>query len=233
VLPPLGVFLLWTGVEMSARRFPSEFDWRYMTMSVLVSPRDNPPGRAWAAAGIGLCGLAILAWTIALGAGRSARPERDWRPDSVFLLRWGGVCMVGAGLLPLRLPGIPKAHEFLTLMAFAGLCVGLLRLTLDVIGDSRGPNGHVGSRTSRAGVALAALLVAPIVIAGLAQLYVFYVLPELHWVGLSWRARGVPVYLSFAFWEWVTIAVLSVYLVTLGIATRAPSVGPHQPTTDR
>jgi hypothetical protein len=232
-MAPLGVLLLWTGLEMSARRFPSEFDWRYMTISVLVSPRDNPPGRAWAAAGIGLCGLAILSWTIALSAGRGARPESDRRPNGMSLLRWGAACMAGAALLPLRLPGIPKGHEFLTLMAFVGLSVGLLRLTLDLVGQSSGSNGHVGSRNSRAGIALAALLVAPIVIAGLAQAYVFYVLPELHWVGLSWRARGVPVYLSFAFWEWATVAVLSVYLVVLGIATGNRPPRSHGPTRDR
>src|ERR1700693_4845754 len=34
-----------------------------------------------------------------------------------------------------------------------------------------------------------------------------YALPELKWVSLAWRAGGVPPYVSFAFWEWVTCAV--------------------------
>jgi hypothetical protein len=33
--------------------------------------------------------------------------------------------------------------------------------------------------------------------------------PALPWVSPAWRAREVPVWLSFAFWEWVTCASLS------------------------
>jgi hypothetical protein len=43
--------------------------------------------------------------------------------------------------------------------------------------------------------------------------------PHLPWVGLEWRARGVPVCLSFAFWEWATCAVLSAYIMALSFAT--------------
>jgi hypothetical protein len=104
----------------------------------------------------------------------------------------------------------------LTLLAFTGLCVGLVRLTLDRVGYTTSRPTTAPSRTGPAGLGLASLLVAPIVFAGLAQAYVFYVMPQLHWVGLAWRERGVPVYLSFAFWEWMTVVVLSVYLTALG-----------------
>jgi hypothetical protein len=57
-----------------------------------------------------------------------------------------------------------------------------------------------------------------IFLAGLAEACVFYVLPQLHWVNLAWRAQGVPIYLSFAFWEWITCAVLSAYVVLLSLA---------------
>ncbi len=134
--------------------------------------------------------------------------------------------MIGASVLPLPLPGIPKGHELLTLLAFTGLCVGLLRLTLDLVGRTVGARD--GVRRHAVGLALAGLLAAPIVLAGLAQVYVYYVLPELRWVGLSWRARGVPVYLSFAFWEWMTCIVLSVYLVVLGIVTPIRPGRPHR-----
>ena len=33
------------------------------------------------------------------------------------------------------------------------------------------------------------------------------------------RARGVPVYISFAFWEWLTCLVLSAYMVILAVTT--------------
>ncbi len=159
----------------------------------------------------------MLCWTLTLAAPRGAKSESASRPKALDWLRWGSACMIGAGVLPLSLPGIPKGHEILTLLAFTGLCVGLLGLTLDLVGRTVG--AREGARRHTVGLALAGLLAAPIVLAGIAQAYVYYVLPELHWVGLSWRARGVPVYLSFAFWEWLTCIVLSVYLVVLGIVT--------------
>jgi hypothetical protein len=232
-LAPLGVLALWTGIILSARQSPSEFDWRYMTMSVLLSPRDNPSGRAWAAAGIGLCGLAVLCWTVALNAPRGTKPDSASRPRGLYWLRWGSACMLGAGVLPLRVPGVPKGHEILTLLAFTGLCVGLVRLTLDRVGHTAGRATTAASQTGLAGFAFASLLVAPIVFAGLAQAYVFYAVPELHWVGLAWRARGVPVYLSFAFWEWVTVVLLSVYLTVLGIVVPIHSRRAHGRAPDR
>lgn len=216
---PTAAVLLWAGLLMAAHRFPTEFDWRYMTVSVLLSPKDNPDVRHWASAGVGLCGVAILVWTFMVGGpGTAGSSPRSRRPHGVYWLRWGGACMVGSGVLPFRLLGFAKTHEMLTLLAFIGLCLGAVRLGIDWARqlDLR------SRRSSAAGTLLASVLIAPIVLAGLAQVYVFYLLPQLHWVGLAWRARGVPVYLSFAFWEWVTFVLLTVYLAGLGAVVRAP-----------
>jgi hypothetical protein len=62
---------------------------------------------------------------------------------------------------------------------------------------------------------LAGFALSPIVLGAVAQAYVSHELPALPWVSLVWRKRGVPVYLSFAFWEWVTCAVFSVYVAVL------------------
>jgi hypothetical protein len=89
--------------------------------------------------------------------------------------------------------------------------------------DSGGPApANPRFRTARApnGAGFAGLAVLPIFLAGLAEAYVYYVLPQLHWVSLAWRARGVPVYLSFAFWEWITCALLSVYMAVLSVAVQ-------------
>jgi len=70
---------------------------------------------------------------------------------------------------------------------------------------------------------LAGFAVSPILLAAVAQAYVSNALPALPWVSLEWRDRGVPVYLSFAFWEWVTCAVFSLYLLALSRATAPPA----------
>ena len=128
--------------------------------------------------------------------------------------------MVCCALLPERLVGIPKGHDFLALAAFVGVCIGMAHSTFKAVDRVLGRLGYPvvpgctqsSSRASR---------LSPIVLAVLAQAYVSHALPGLPWVGLAWRARGVPVYLSFAFWEWVTCAVFSVYMVVLSRTTLA------------
>jgi hypothetical protein len=114
----LGVLAFWGGLWIAMRRYPSEFDWRYMTISSRVYPERDPDGYAWAWAGILICAL-------------------------------GGTALL------------------------------------------------------------------PIVLGRIVQAYLSFARPELPWVGLEWRARGLPVYLSFAFWEWSACAVLSAYTALL------------------
>jgi hypothetical protein len=216
-----GVFAFWGGVLGAEWRYPTEFDWRYMTLSTLLSPAGNPGGHRWAAAGLGVSGLCWLCWAVALGRdqGRAAAAEPV---SGTWALGWGGVCTACSGVLPLRIPGLPKGHEILTILAFFGLCLGSVRLTLQLAERVarrrvRGP----GRRTSLWAASVVAVVVLPVVLTGLAQAYVFFARPDLHWVGLEWRARHVPAYLSFAFWEWVTCGVLTVYVAGLALTLAA------------
>ena len=128
-------------------------------------------------------------------------------------------------MLPWRLPRLPKEHEILTLLAFVGLCLGIICLGFQTAERFiRSRAGDSASRLRFCRAALAGVAVLPIFLAGVAEGYVFYVLPQLHWVNLTWRTQGVPNYLSFAFWEWVTCAVLSIYLAILALAAKARSV---------
>ena len=114
---------------------------------------------------------------------------------------------------------IPEGHQLFTLLAFAGGCLGIVYLmfqTIERLLLAR-PGGPVRRRRVYA-TTVAGIAVLPILLAALAQAYVFYVLPELGWVKLSWRAEGVKVFLSFAFWEWITCFVLSAYALFLSQA---------------
>jgi hypothetical protein len=210
---PLGAAVLWGGLFEAERHFPGEFDWRYMTVSRLLSERDNPPGYGWGIVAIEGCGIAILLWTL-LVSYVSSRTDAATQPaPGLRVLRWGGVCTMGSGLVPLRLASLPKLHEMLTLVAFICLCFGVVRTVHDrarrfVVRQAWGT-----WRARLVNGVVSGLLGAPIALAGLAQAYIFYLRPDLHWVGLEWRARHIPIYLSFAFWEWLTFALLTLYLV--------------------
>ena len=217
----LGVFSFWGGMLMAARQFPSEYDWRYMPVSNLLSPEHDPAGYVWASTGIVLCSLCVLCWTTVLVRRWKHEGAGD-RPHGIRALQFGVFSMMCAVVLSQWLLRVRRGHEILAVLAFAGLCIGMIRLMFQTIERTllrrmRRFKGH--ARLYAAILASAAVL--PILLAGLAQAYVHYVLPELHWVSLAWRARGVPVYLSFAFWEWVMCVMLSAYIAVLSLAAHA------------
>jgi len=209
----LGVLAFWGGMVMAGRRYPSEYDWRYITISSLVYGDRNPNGYLLARAGIVLCGLAGLYWTTVL-IRKWKQPGTAKPPVGIWALGLGYLCMVCCALLPDGLVGIPKGHDLLALAAFVGVCIGMVHSTFKAVERSARQVRLAGSRRLHAAI-LAGVPLSPIVLAALAQAYVSHELPGLPWVSLAWRARGVPVYVSFAFWEWVTCAVFSVYMVVL------------------
>jgi hypothetical protein len=205
----VGVIAFWAGLWLAARQYPSEYDWRYMTISSLMYPDRNPAGYRWAWRGAMLCALGGLCWTAALR--RDSRQAGDGRAAvAISALRVGYLCMLSCAWLPAWLPRLPKGHDLLALSAFLGLCVGIVALTFRRTGKDHHP--------LCAGL-LAGAALLPILLAALTQAYVSYALPDLPWVGLGWRARGAPVYLSFALWEWTTCAVFSAYTLSLCLDT--------------
>jgi hypothetical protein len=220
IISLLCVVLFWGGILIAKWLYPAEFDWRYMTLSTLLSPRRNPDGHLWAAGGVVLSSLCALCWAVALRFGSDESSAQ--RAGGIPLVIVGSICMAASVLLPWRLPRLPKEHEILTLFAFAGLCLGMIRLAFQTAGRFlRRRVGGSARRLRLYGAALASVAVFPIFVAGLAEAYVFYVLPQLHWVNLAWRAQGVSMYLSFAFWEWITCAMLSSYIAILSIAVQS------------
>ncbi len=218
----LGVLTFWCGLWMAARRYPSEYDWRFITISRLGYADRNPDGYRWAWGGLMLCGLGGLCWTAVL--------LRDWRrngtarrPIGIWALALGYVCMIGCASLPGGFPLLPRGHDFLAVTAFLGICIGIMQMTFQVTARilRRRTRSVRLSPRFYAGL-LAGLPVSPILIAAVTQAYISHARPDLPWVGLEWRVLGAPAYLSFALWQWITCAVLSAYSVTLCLMTMMP-----------
>ena len=218
----LGVLTFWCGLWMAARRYPSEYDWRFITISRLGYADRNPDGYRWAWGGLMLCGLGGLCWTAIL--------LRDWRRDGtgrrpvgIWALALGYVCMVGCASLPGGFPLLPRGHDFLAVTAFFGVCIGIMQLTFQVTERSlrQRTRSLLLSPRFYAGL-LAGLPLSPILIAAVTQAYISHARPDLPWVGLEWRVLDAPVYLSFALWQWITCVVFSVYSVTLCLMTMMP-----------
>jgi hypothetical protein len=222
---PVAVLAFWFGVLMAMFRYPSEYDWRYMPLSNLLSARRDPAGHLWACAGIAVSGLCGLGWSVT-SARFFSHGLGGSRSSGIWMIRLGGLCAPLAAPPPEWLRRVPEGHQLFTLRTFAGWRLGIVYLTFQSIEriflteTLRPVRQHRVYATAVAGTGA-----LPILGAGLAQLYVFYVLPELGWVKLSWRANGVPVYLSFAFWEWITCFVLSAYTLFLSLAWSRTLIG--------
>jgi hypothetical protein len=216
-----GVLAFWCGMWIADQRYPTEYDWRYITISSLVYPDRNPRGYLWAWTGVALCALAGLYWT-GVRVWQARRAGSLAPPAGVRALAIGYLCMMCCGMLPGPLLRLPKLHELLALSAFFGVGIGLVQsIWLAAL---------PGKRRWYAAVLVGAA-VSPVVLAALSQAYVSHVRPQLPWVSLAWRTRGVPIYLSFAFWEWVTCAVFSAYMLALCWITvpRLPRLSPPRP----
>jgi hypothetical protein len=212
----LGLLAYWAGLLVAARNYPGGYDWPYTTISSLVYAERNPNGFLWARSGMVLCGMFGLYWTARLSQGSKRRPAPQ--AAGVWILGCGYLCMACCALLPEHSPS--RAHDALALAAFLSLCVGTVPGSFTALYQSTRHLRLTGPPRLWAGI-LAGLALTPVLLAALAQGYVSHALPALPWVSPAWRARGVPVCLSFAFWEWVTCASLSLYLVLLSRTTAA------------
>jgi len=219
---PVGVLAFWSGLWIAGALYPSEYDWRYMTISSLLHADRNPDGYRWAWGGVALCGLGGLCWVAGLVWNRRLSKAASW-PVGIWAVGLGYFCMVCCALLPARFLHIPRSHDIFALSAFVGVCIGTVHLTY-CAADRRlrrrvrtfpGPPWIYACVI--AGAALLPMLSVSITLA-----YVSRALPQLPWVGLEWRERGVPAYLSFAFWEWATCVVLSVYTSVLSTSDINP-----------
>jgi hypothetical protein len=203
---PLGALAFWLCMLLAAWRFPSDYDWRYTTTSQLIYPERNPAGHLWASSALMACAGAGLIWVWAVRG--SLHLRRLW------VLAAGYSCMILSSLLPERRWSLRNGHEILAIAGFIGVCCGLALVSLNLKPAPRHP-------TRVLPVSLAVIAFSPIAIAGITQAYLTWWRPDLPWVGPAWRALHVPLYLSFALWEWVTCAVLSAYMTGIGIAVGA------------
>jgi hypothetical protein len=188
VAASLGVLAFWCGMLLAAHRFPSEYDWRYMTISTLVYPDRNPAGWLSARFGLVICSLAGLWWTLALRDESRLRAGRE--SSGLATLGLGCACMVDCALVPEWRIGIPKLHECLAMAALFAICLGMARITWRAV-ESAGRHSLLPGSPRLHAAIRAAVLLSPIVVAAAAaaQAYVSQVL-KLPWVNLGWRARG-------------------------------------------
>lgn len=165
-----------------------------------------------------MCALGGLCWTAVLFQ-CSGEGNRGLRVAGIWPLALGYICMISCAVWPGRLLHFPRGHDLLALLAFVGICVGTVQLSYVAVERSMRRRALASAWARVCAGFVAGVVLLPLLSEAITQADVSRTFPHLPWVGLEWRARGVPVYLSFAFWEWTTCVMFSVYTMSLAIAT--------------
>jgi uncharacterized membrane protein YhaH (DUF805 family) len=205
------------GAWLAAWHFPGGFDWGYTVISRLASRKHNPDGGAWLSGG--LLAAMLLLWPVAAhvgaGSGDASRPR-----FAVAALRAGlagGVLLAVEGLFTIDLSGpVRKGHELLALLTFVGLYAGVLGLHVQRVRDGGAARWP------------ALAVVVPLVAVGASQLALYVGQHDLGWVNTAWRELGIPLWYSFAFWQWLAVAAL-----WLGLGHLVATGGRHAPVDAR
>lgn len=186
------------GFGMAIRNYPVRFDWMYTVLSHLASLNRNPDGGRWISAALVLS--CVMLWPITNFLRDGFKRLGSDPRIALAILRTGllaGVLLGIEGYFNLRFSDrIYKAHEAVAFLVFIGFYVGLLSFYLLRI------------RRDRLFILPAAIIVLPLCLVGIVQLFLYLSQQDLGWVSTDWRAMGIPFYLSFAFWQWVAVACL-------------------------
>ena len=187
------------GSILAARPFPGGFDWAYTVASALASQKHNPEGSLWFAGALTLAMALLWPYVSALKQAQGSM-QPGLAAFAIGALRTGLISGALLGLERLLIRDLStlfyKAHEILGLFTFFGLYFGIIGLLV-----------HAMLR-HRSYVVLLLLIVSPLLAIGITQFWLYIDQRELGWVDTGWRAMGISVWLSFAFWQWLAIGFL-------------------------
>nr|MDO8110906.1 DUF998 domain-containing protein [Candidatus Sigynarchaeota archaeon] len=221
--------------------FPTPFDWRYMAISALGYPDDNPSG-FWIMSVGGVCLSVLLIPAI----GFIYRHLRVICPGAAGL----GMIFASIGVVGLILTSVlvgstilgGRTHENLALIAFAGFLFGLFIWGFPLIKD-RMPR-YNGKKQFDFRVMRIAFTMIWAIIIGMATCLalnevVYGNVPGLGSVDISWIdpnnpdfVMPMPSWASFAMWEWLLYWGMLIYFMLL-VVMIPPTVEPLLPRTKK
>ena len=213
-LVPVLILIMWICILISNLFFPTAYDWRYMVISDLTSPHDNPKGFLFLSIGMGICGALMIPIP-----GYMHRRLKVFLPKTTifgtFFFSLGVLGLISVGLIYDQ-PGQPnRLHENLAIVAFGGLLFGIFFWGFPIIKDNL-PRYH-GKRQfdPKLWWLAVGMMWFGVLGTGLSTVYLEVVDNDWGWVGIDWIGTGAPVLASFAVWEWMIFIFLLFYIYIL------------------
>jgi len=193
------LLVLTSGTILAARHYPGGFDWHYTVASALASQKHNPTGSVWFSSAFILS--MVLLWFYVSTLKKGLSPSLPVVAEfAIGAMRMGLICgaLVGAERLLIRdlSDWVYKAHEILAILFFLGVYIGVLVLLVQAM------------LRQRIYVFPVLLVASPLLALGLTQFWLYLDQRDLGWVDTRWREMGIPLWLSFAFWQWLAIGFL-------------------------
>ncbi len=194
----LSIVVIAIGACLAVWHYPTSFEWGYTVMSALASQKHNPAGFAWFAGALG--GSMVLLWPATRCLERSVGARGTGAHWAVWALRVGLIFGVMVAIESLVFADfsriIHKGHEILALVAFLGAYAGVLGLHAH----------HLRQRS--VSIWILASVSVPLVAVGLSEAVLYLGQRDVGWLDHNWRETGIPLWLSFAFWQWLAAAAL-------------------------
>lgn len=209
VLIGLGV-CFFGSLVLAATFFPHGYDWRYMVISSLASPRDNPHAYGIACLGLAVSGLLLIPFAFFLQKRLGPfAPRLTASAGKLFLL--GAICLTLSALIVpghYRILGIGRSHEHLAQISSVAFCLSLI-LYLGAI--LRLPQSLALLRFLASVVVILPVTALIVSRLSLCLAYEFTSLTVYHAVKIS-------LWSSLALWEWVG-AICIFFFLTLTTLT--------------
>jgi hypothetical protein len=176
-----------------------------------MSQKHNPVGSYWFAASLSLSMLLLWPYVSSIRCSLPANSSLVARL-AISSIRLGLICGMLLGMERLLIYDLShwlyKSHEVIALLTFLGLYIGVFALMFLMLRQQR----HYW---------LPVILVAsPLIAIGVSQLWLYIEQRDLGWVDVSWRQQGIPIWFSFAFWQWLAIGFLWLGLALLSITPK-------------
>ena len=202
------------GSVLAAQFYPGDFDWAYTVASALASKKHNPGGSTWFAGALILT-MALL-WPYVSSLRQSlATPRPLAGKFAIAMLRTALICGALIGLERLLIRDLSawvfKAHEILGIITFFGLYCGIIGLLA------------VAARIHKRYVLTIIVIASPLIAIAITQFWLYQEQRDLGWVDTNWRALGIPIWFSFAFWQWLAIGFLWAGLGLLALIPLDPA----------
>ena len=223
----LAVLFFAGGMILSEWFFPDSYDWRYQVMCSLGSRAKNPDGHIYWSIGLFLAIFMGLPTCLYFWR-RLSRTAPGISLFSGLALGIGYIAGMIVAVESAILPGfggvVYKAHEIVAVIAFSGIYLGVAGfwycLTIWLLKKKRWPGWAVGG--------LFFLSAAPMSGAMISQAWLFFLPDRPGWVSREWISLGIPLWLSFAFWEWLAACGLVFCLYVLAVVLPASPGEPEE-----